>query len=151
MASRQGIKLLDYDGDVQTVSFEGVTGTAANFTAQETLRAALVSAVQDITIGNTVETFYTAVDTEFTVSPPTDPFSQVNIQWIVEYTDDVTGNHYTTRIGTADLALTDTIYNGAPALSVLTGGAGNDFAVAFEAFARHNGNAVTVVAIYFRE
>jgi len=151
MASRLAITLLDYDGDKKTSSFEGVTGTAANFTAQETLRAALVTAIQDITIGNTTNVTFAAVVTDSVPGTPTDAFAQVNVQWIVEYVDDVTGLTYTTSIGTADLDLTDTIYNGAPALSVLTGGAGEDLKTALEAWGRHNGNAITVNAIYYRE
>jgi len=151
MASRMAITLLDYDGDKKTTSFEGVTGTAANFTAQETLRAALITAIQDITLGETVQTSFSAVVTDFVVAPPTDAFAQANLQWIVVYQDSVTGLKYQTSIGTADLDLTDTIYNGAPALSVETGGAGEDLATALEAWGRHNGNAITVEAIYYRE
>jgi len=151
MASRESITLVDYDGDKKTTSFEGVTGTAANFTAQETLRAALITAIQAIVLGETTNTSFAAVVTDFTVALPTDAFAQVNIQWIVEYSDDVTGLVYTTSIGTANLALSDTLYNGAPALSVLTGGAGEDLKDALEAYGRHNGNAITVNAIYFRE
>jgi len=151
MASRLAITLLDYDGDKKTTSFEGVTGTAANFTAQETLRATLVTEIQAITLGNTLNTSYSAVVTDFAVSNPTDAFAQVNLQWIVEYVDDVTSLTYTTSIGTADLDLTDALYNGAPALSIGTGGAGEAFKDALEAWGRHNGNAITVTAIYFRE
>jgi len=151
MASRVGLKIVDYDGDTQSMSFEGVTGTAANFTAQETLRAALITALQGIILGNTQQTFFEAVITDFVVANPTDPFAQTNIQWIIEYSDDVTGGVYTTRLGTADLSLSDTLYNGAPALSIDTGGAGEAVKDALEAWGRHNGNAITVTAIYFRE
>jgi len=65
--------------------------------------------------------------------------------------DNVTGGKYTTRIGTADLSLTDSIVNGAPALSIATGGAGEALKDALEAWGRHNGNAITVTAIYYRE
>jgi len=151
MASKMAITLVDYDGDKKTTSFEGVTGTAGNFAAQETLRAALITAIQGITLGNTTNTTFSAVVTDFVVANPTDPFAQVNVQWIVEYIDDVTAIHYVTSLGTADLDLTDTFYNGAPALSILTGGAGEAFKDALEAWALHNGNAITVHAIYFRE
>ena len=151
MASRMGLTVIDYDGDKKTTSFEGVTGTAANFTAQETLRAAMITELQSIILGNTTQTAFQAVVTDFTVANPTDPFAQVNIQWIIEYTDDVTGGVYQVSLGTADLAQADTLYNGAPALSVSTGGAGEAAKDAIEAYARHNGNAITVNAIYFRE
>lgn len=150
MAGRVHIKLLDYDGDVQSISFEGINATAGNFDAQATERAAVISAIQGITLGNTLETGFSQA-TQFVVSNPTDPFAQVNIQWIVEYVDNTLGGVYTTRIGTADLALADTIYNGAPALNVASGGAGNALAVALEAYGRRAGNDITVQAIYFRE
>jgi len=102
-------------------------------------------------LGNTLQTQYQAEVTDFVVAPPTEAFAQVNIQWIIEYADNVTGLKYTTRIGTANVDLTDTIYNGAPALSVETGGAGEDVKLALEAYGRHNGNAITVNAIYYRE
>jgi len=151
MASRMGLTVVDWDGDKKITSFEGVTGTAANFTAQETLRAALITALQAIILGNTVQTLFSAVVTDFTPGNASDPGAQTNIQWIIEYSDNVTGLVYTTSLGTADLSLTDTTYNGAPALSVETGGAGEDVKTALEAYGRHNGNAITVEHIYYRE
>lgn len=145
------VTYVDYDGDKIQTSIEGVVFSAANFDAQVTAQNAIVTALDAILLTTRTNSQRTAVTDPLVVANPTNPFAQTNIQWIVEYTDDSTGGVYQWRFGGADLSLADTMYNGAPALNVGTGGAGNDLAVALEAYARHEGNAITVNAIYFRE
>jgi hypothetical protein len=148
---RLGLTYLDHDGDRQTVSFEGADMTAANFDAQVTEQNAVVTAIDAITLGTRVQQVRTAVVTDIGAAAPVNPFAQTNIQWIALYEDTSTGNDYTTRIGTADLSLADTIYNGAPALNVAAGGAGEALKTAWDAYVLHDGNPTSLTAVYFRE
>lgn len=150
--SRLVMKLLDFDGDVQQVSVPGVIGnTSAAYDGAETAAYALRDAILAVTLGASAGYGFMADDVSLNPATPADPFAQTNIQWIVQYKDDVTAARRTMRVGTADLALADTLYNGAPALNIGAGGAGNALATAFEAYVLNDGHAVTVEAIYFRE
>lgn len=150
--SRLVLKLLDHDGDVQQVSVPGLLGNSSGaYDAAETAAYALRDAILAVTLGAQKGYGFVADDVELSPAQPSDPFAQANIQWIVAYTDDVTAAKRTMRIGTADLSLADSLYNGAPALNIGAGGAGNALATAFEAYVQNDGHAVTVDAIYFRE
>lgn len=150
--SRLVVKLKDYDGDVQQISVPGVIGdSGASYDAMETAALALRDEILAVTLGANAGHQIVADDVALNPATPSDPFAQTNIQWIIQYVDDVTSSVRTMRIGTADLALADALYNGAPALNIGAGGAGNALATAFEAFVLNEGHAVTVQAIYFRE
>lgn len=148
---RLGRTYLDHDGDKSTVSFEGIDLTAANFDAQVTEQNALITALDAITLGTPVQTVRTAVVTDVVAAPPVNPFAQVNIRWVIRYTNNTSGLTYNTTIPTADLSLSDAEYNGAPALSIEAGGAGEALKDAFEAYTLQEGDPVTVVAIFYRE
>lgn len=150
MASKFVIGYLDADGDKAQVSFNGVTGNAANFDAQRTAQNALESALNAITLGNQYIEQDIAVETVYAVTPPTNMFAQVNIKWVMEWIDQATGLRYITTVPTADLAQATIFYNGAPALD-LTDGVGLAVKEAFEDYQRHDGNVVVLNAIYFRE
>lgn len=142
---------LDHDGDKSTVSFEGINMTAANFDAQVTEQNALITALDAITLGTPIQTVRNATVVDVVAAPPVNPFAQTNIRWVIQYTNDTTGRTYTTSVPTADLSLSDAVFNGAPALSIEAGGAGEAVKDAFEAYARQEGDPVTVVAIFYRE
>lgn len=150
--SKLVMKLLDYDGDRQQVSLPGVVGnTGASYDASETAAYALRDAVLAIVLGANAGYQFIADDVSNNPANPSDPFAQSNIQWIAEYTDDVTSAVRTVRIGTADLSLADTMYNGAPAINLATVGVGANLKAAFEAYVLNDGHAVTLNAVYFRE
>lgn len=150
--ARAILNIVDYDGDRQQVSFETVdtaldgTGFVADYTDITDLQSAIAAVIT----GNNGPLQWVAVESGSTPAPPTDPYAQTNIQWVFEYTDNVTGSRRTTRVGTADLDLVTIEYNGAPALDLSTG-VGATLKAAFEAAVRNDGNAVTLVAVYFRE
>lgn len=150
--SRLVMKLKDFDGDLQQVSVPGLIGnTGASYEASETAAYALRDAILGVTIGANAGYQFVADDVALTPTNPTNPYAQTNIQWVAEYTDDVTGATRTARIGTADLSLADTTYNGAPALNLAAGGAGEGMKTAWEGYVQNDGHAVTLVAVYFRE
>lgn len=148
---RLGRTYLDHDGDKSTVSFEGIDMTAGNFDAQVTEQNALITALDAVTLGTPVQTVRNAVVVDVVAAPPVNPFAQTNIRWVIEYTNDTSGRKYTTSVPTADLSLADAMYNGAPALSIEVGGAGEALKDAFEAYTLQEGDPVTVTGIFYRE
>lgn len=142
---------LDHDGDKSTVSFEGIDMTAGNFDAQVTEQNALITALDAVTLGTPIQTVRNAVVVDVVAAPPVNPFAQANIRWVIEYTNDTSGRKYTTSVPTADLSLADAMYNGAPALSIEPGGAGEELKDAFEAYTLQEGDPVTVTGIFYRE
>lgn len=142
--------VIDADNDRMQVGFEIVDMTALNFDAQVTEQNALNTALNAITLGTVKIVQRIAIAQDLAVAPPANNFAQTNIQWIIEYEDDTTGLRYTYRIPTADLAAATVEFNGAPALD-LTAGVGLDLKTAFEDVVLHDGNPVTVIAVYFRE
>lgn len=150
--ARMIMNLVDYDGDRQQVSFETVDTPldGTGFTGDYTDITDLQSAIAAVITGNNGPLVWQAVESGSTPAPPSDPFSQTNIQWIFEYTANVGGAKRTTRVGTADLDLATALYNGAPALD-LSAGVGATLKAAFEAAVRVDGSAVTLNAVYFSE
>lgn len=144
--------IVDYDSDRQQVSFETVDAAldGTDFQSTVTEVTALQSSIAAIILGNNGPVTWQAYESGSTPAPPSDPFAQTNIQWIFEFTDDVTGARRTTRLGTADLDVATTTYNGAPAIDLSTG-VGATLKTNFEALVRNEGNDVTLVAVYFRE
>jgi len=146
------MNIIDSDSDRQQVSFE-VEDTAldgSSFSADYTAVVALNDAIAGITLGNLGPMYYQAVESGSAVAPPANNFAQTNIQWIFEYTNNITGARRTTRVGTADLTLANAMYNGAPALD-LSSTEGAALKTAFEAIATDDGQPVTLVAVYYRE
>ena len=150
--ARMIFNIVDFDGDRQQVSFETVDTEldGSTFSDDYTDITDIQDALAAIILGNNGPLSYVAVESGSTPAPPNDPFAQTNIQWVFEYTDNVTGSRRTTRVGTADLDVASIMYNGAPAIDLSTG-VGATLKAAFETAVRNEGNAVTLVAVYFRE
>lgn len=76
--------------------------TAANFDAQVTARAALVTASNVLTLGVLAKSM-TEIDVVKDSAVPADVNAQRERKWLIYYTDDVTGKEYQTELPTADL------------------------------------------------
>lgn len=148
--SRATFKLLDYDGDRQQISFDGLVMTAASHDAVISAADALRDAILAVTLGANLGVDVLARYQVLTPAQPSDPFAQVNVQWVARYTDNVDGSIHRTRIGTADLDQATIMDGDAPALD-LTGGVGATLKSAFEAFVLNDGHAVTLNSVYYRE
>lgn len=142
--------VIDADNDRRQVGFEIVDMTALNFDAQVTEQNALNTALAAVTLGTVKIVQRIATFQDLNVAPPANNFAQTNIVWDLEYEDDTTGNRYHYFIPTADLAEATVEFNGAPALD-LTVGTGLALKTAFEDVVLHDGNPVTLIAVYFRE
>lgn len=144
MPTRNTFSFLDHSDETSTVSWESVTLTAANFDAQATEFNSLNSALLNLTLG--VESQHVrGLVTEGTTTPPSDPYAQRELKWLVTYADATTGKRYQSEIPTPDL--TDNLIPGTDQADV-TSADWTAFVTAFEAFvtAPDTGNAVEFVS-----
>ena len=120
--------------------------TAANFDAQEALRAAFEAAVDAVTIGNSGSEQFVAVETMVGKNPSLNLLAQRENKWLVSAIE-AGGNPVTFTIPCADLSLLAT-----DGESMDTGSAEYAALVtAVEDFVRSNdGDTVTVTSIKFR-
>jgi len=149
MAGKVTFSFLDAGGERSTTSFAIVTLTNANIDGiigaageVDDLRDAIVG----VTLGQTASVKVLARDSDKSSSPATAPEAQRELKWLVEYSDDVTGQVYQAEIPCPDI--TDaTLYNQAPTKEIdLTDALWVTFVTAFEALVRSaDGNAVTVI------
>lgn len=147
---RYVVSWIDADNDKMQTGFEVTDMTALNFADEVTAQNALLAALVAVTLGANSGYQRIAAVQENSVAPPANNFAQTNIQWIMEYEDTTTGNRYTYRVPTANLADATIEYNGAPALD-LSAGDGLQLKTAFDDVVLHDGNPVSLIAVYFRE
>lgn len=138
---------IDYNGEKSTVRFKVPVISAANFAAQEALRAAFGTSIAGICGG--VFNKYQWMNEDFlSEDKATDPLDQREIKWLVSYGDDVTGQRYTLELPCADLTKLDP--NDRAHANIGDAAEVDAFVAAFEAFALSpDGNAVTVQEITF--
>lgn len=121
--------------------------SAANFDAQEVLRAAFEAAVDAVTIGTGGSEKFLATETTVAKTPSANPLAQRENKWLVSGVESTTGNPVTFTIPCADLSLLapdgENMDATDPAYAALVS--------AVEDFARSNdGNTFTVTSIKFR-
>lgn len=144
--------LVDFDGDTKQTSFESraTNNDGSTYAGDLTDAIALWDAILAIVLGNSTRRTFSGYDLDNNPANPSDEFAQVNIQWVFEWTDNVTGQVRHRTLGTADLAQATILYNGAPAVDLSTG-VGATLKTAFEDIVRNDGNAVTLNAVYYKE
>lgn len=144
--------LVDFDGDTKQSSFEtrATNNDGSTYAGDLTDVIALSNAILAIVTGNSTRTTFSAYDLNNSPALPTDEFAQVNIQWVFEWEDLVTGQIRHRTVGCADLATATILYNGAPAIDLSTG-VGATLKAAFEDIVRNDGNAVELNAVYYKE
>lgn len=152
MVSRMVLSIVDYDNDRMQLSFEGATSSAGTYAADLAAAEALADALEGITLAERVyRDFVANRDAVTPVISASNPFSQTNIQWDLNYTDNVTGTEYHTRIGCADLSISAGVIGGVNYID-LTAGVGATLKTAFEAYVKSPaGNAVTLESVTFHE
>lgn len=131
MATSNGFTLLDHSNEKSNVGMFSTTLTAANFDAEETLFAAVQAAILNLTTG-TLNKTQRALVVDGSSTPPTDPYSQRELKWLVTYTGDVSGKSFQIEIPTPDLV--DNLVAGSD-LADLSSTDWAAFITAFEAFA----------------
>lgn len=132
------VSFRDYDGEMSHGKILATTLTAANFDAQATARAAFVTAVRAISIGEYAQS-RVGIDTIASAANASSVQAQRETKWLVRY-HDANGYKFRTEVACADLTLLDTNseFMNPTALA--------SFATAFEAYAvsPYDGSAVTV-------
>jgi hypothetical protein len=143
MAGKASWSFVDYDGEVSTMQVHAADLTAANFDAQETLRDALETAVENLTLGNVFKT-EKGNATLYSKAQPESEHAQRETKWLVMYEDDTTYKQHNYEVPTADL---EQLPADGKELD-LTAGVGLAFVTAFEAYALSPaGNTCTVQRI----
>jgi hypothetical protein len=124
------------------------TLTAANLTAQETLLAALQSAVDGITLGILAEHTTTVFRDQISAMASNNPLAQRENKWLVRYTGDTLHKKFQMSIPTADLSL---LIPHSEFID-LAAGVGLAFKSAFEAIVKSpddGAETVTVTSVQF--
>lgn len=138
---------IDYNKEKSTVRFRVTPITAANFEAQQTLRAAFGVAMAGI-CGGVINKYQWMLEDFTSEDPASDPLDQREIKWLVVYKDDVTAQTYSVELPCADLTQLDP--NDRAHANIGDAGPVDAWIAAFEAFALSpDGNAVTVQEITF--
>ena len=135
------------EAKASAVSVYSLGLTAANFDAQDTLRAAFEAAVDAVSLGNDGSEQFVAVENSVAKNPASSPLAQRENKWLVSCIEASTGNPVTFTIPCADLSLL-----GPDGESMDTSLAVYDDLVdAVEDFVRSNDGAqVTVSTVKFR-
>jgi len=143
MATQNTIQITDYSNEKSSFSVTSVTANAGNLAAQQTLAAALVAAVEDLTIGEVTKQQMALVILD---SPaiPTSPYAQRELKWLVQYQGDTSGKLFSTEIAAPDI--TDNV---APNTDIadLASTDWAAFVTAFEALVRSPDNGTETVTV----
>lgn len=136
----------DYDSELSNVQVYHDVLTSGNFTALTGLLVTMYAAM-DLMQTGTPESYRFANEYPLAnAQPPADPWSQREIKWRVDFTDNVTGEPYHITIPCADLDLLDP--NDRAHAFIGDADKVDAFVTAFEAVAKSkDGNAVTVQEI----
>ena len=141
---------VDYDNQRRQFSFPTTVVTAANHDAQKTLHDALIAALDDVTLG--ARDFEEFVGDREEIRPlvaAAAASAQVNIEWVIRYTDDVTGAEANVRVPTADITDT-TLFAPNSNLWDPTDAKWVQFVTDFEAYVlSEDGNAVSVQQVAY--
>lgn len=103
--ARTNVTFVDFGGETSTVGVHVPDLTAANFTAQETMRNAFVAAVEAVSIASRQKTSAIAVEQVVAIDFATNPFAQRESKWLVRMRETGTGNAVSFEIPGADLSL----------------------------------------------
>jgi hypothetical protein len=144
--------MTDYDKQRRQVSFPTDVVTAANHDAQKTLHDAMIAALEDVTLG--ALDFEEFVGDRESIRPlvaAATAAAQVNIEWVVTYTDDVTSAVANVRIPCADIT-DDTLFMPNSNIWDPTDAKWVQFVTDFEAYIlSEDGNAVSIQQIVYKQ
>ena len=149
MAGKVTFSWLDAGGERSTTSFNIATLTNANTDGiigaagdVDDLRDAMIA----VTLGQLASIKVLARDSDKSASPATAPEAQRELKWLIEYSDNVTGQVYQSEVPCPKI--TDaTLYNQAPTKEIdLADALWVTFKTGFEALViSADGNAVTLI------
>lgn len=142
MATLNNVQITDYSNEKSSFGVTSVTVNAGNIAAQQTAAAALIGAIDDLTIGEVTKQTMNLVILD-TPAIPTSPFAQRELKWLVQY-QGASGKMYSLEIAAPDI--TDNV---APNTDIadLASTDWAAFVTAFEAFAREPDNGTGTVTV----
>src|SRR6266540_3894608 len=126
-----------------TISLPVTTLTAANYAAQSALIAALVTALEGVTIGNPVKSETVILRSIISAAPASDPLAQRENKYLLRYHGTTLSQKFQASIGTADL--TQLLPNSE--FVDLTSGAGAALKSAFEAIVKSPDDGAEAVVL----
>lgn len=143
MSTRNPIQITDYSNEKSSFAVTSITANAGNLAAQQTLAAALVGAVGDLTIGLITKQEQCLVILD---SPgmPTNPYAQREMKWLVSYSGDTSGKKFNVEIAAPDV--TDNVVPNTD-IADLASDDWAAFVTAFEAYGRSPDNGTETVTV----
>jgi hypothetical protein len=126
-----------------TISLPVTTLSAANYAAQSALIAALITALEGITIGNPAKSETTILRSIISSTPASDPLAQRENKFLLRYDGTTLNVKFQASIGTADL--TQLMTNSE--FVDLSSGAGAALKSAFEAIVKSPNDAAEAVVL----
>lgn len=133
----------DYDNEVGNVRMRAATITAANFDAQTTLRGNLATAMNAITLADSIAAYSHGNENVANISPATAPTAQRELKWLVQYHESGGVKPYHITVPCADPAALDA--NDRAHAEIGDGSVVDAFITAFEAFVLGPNGAAVVV------
>jgi len=143
VATQNNITINDYSNEKSSFGVTSITANAGNLAAQQTLAAALIGAVEDLTIGEVVKQTMSLVILD-TPAIPTSPYAQRELKWLVSYVGDSSGKTFQVEIAAPDI--TDNV---APNTDIadLSSADWAAFVTAFEDYVRSPDNGTETVTV----
>lgn len=143
MATQNPIQITDYSNEKSSFAVTSITANAGNLAAQQTAAAALVGAVDDLTIGEVTKQAMNLVILD-APAIPTSPYAQRELKWLVRYVGDSSGKIFSIEIAAPDI--TDNVVPNSD-MADLTSTDWAAFVTAFESFARSPDNGTETVTV----
>lgn len=143
MATLNTIQITDYSNEKSSFGVTSVTANAGNLAAQQTLAAALVGAVDDLTIGELTKQQMALIILD-APAIPTDPYAQREMKWLVQYQGDDSGKLFSIEIAAPDI--TDNVVPNTD-VADLTSDDWAAFVTAFEAYVKSPDNGTEAVTV----
>lgn len=143
MATLNTVQITDYSNEKSSLGLTSVTANAGNLAAQQTAAAALVAAIDDLTIGEVTKQSMSLVILD-APAIPSSPYAQRELKWLVQYVGDVSGKIFTSEIAAPDI--TDNV---APNTDIadLSSADWVAFVTAFESYVRSPDNGTETVTV----
>jgi len=141
------VQITDYSNEKSTTVLNTTVLTAGNFTAQQGLAAALVDAIDDLTIGELTKQV-NSIPVVDTPAIPTNPYAQREMKWLVQYQGNSSGKMFSSEIAAPDI--TDNVVPNTD-VADLTSTDWAAFKTAFEAYVKSpddDAEGVTVIGAH---
>lgn len=143
MPTRNPITITDYSDEKSSFAVVSITANAGNLAAQQTAAAALVGAIEDLTIGEVTKQEQCLVILD-TPAIPTSPYAQREMKWLVTYIGDSSGKKFSIEIACPDI--TDNVVPNTD-IADLASTDWAAFVTAFESYVRSPDNGTETVTV----